>query len=435
MPVRKTVHVKKTNLTEKILLTAIIMILPLENHLPTVGGFSALFLLFAVLGMYVLAFRFSALMKVVMHPICLSAYALILVGFIIESSHPYPTFSILSQFGQMVFGGILVASVCRDREALQWGFYGYIAAGVWMAVVLFLTSYGALSGVSASNFQEADKARNAAFEGKDIEINLNTMARISGQGTVVAFALALVGGSIRKRNILFGIAAFCFIATFLPMSRSGLLAVIMAVSAILLAFGLRAKVIVMGAIFSLCVVIVVPDAVLSRMAFSTEKSRSGKVEARARIYSAALDTFDQYALVGVGSGNFWGPWGMKTNFKHPTYFSVVGPHNSFIATIIYWGIPGLLCLLMIVYQGYRCIPRKCGKDPLSLCVLGVSVTLLIMMMGSHRLYAKELSLGIGLLIASQSWIWQQRVVSSIPHARRKLKVSYSKQGVKSRLIM
>jgi hypothetical protein len=126
--------------------------------------------------------------------------------------------------------------------------------------------------------------------------------------------------------------------------------------------------------------------------------------ARTKVYQAAWDHLPEYGLTGVGAGNFWeGPWGKQSKyfFKH----GVLGAHNCFIQITIYWGLPGLLSLLSVVYFAYKCLPKECGNDPLSLAVLGVAVALFGVMFVMHNLEFKGFSLGLGILVGAQHWIW------------------------------
>jgi hypothetical protein len=414
----------KTTFIEKILLVITIIILPMENGLPTVGGRSVVFLLFAVIGCYVFLNRLQILMRVIKHPVILTAFGLILVGVILETYHTNSSYDGLFRFGQMVFGGILVASLCRDKEALRASFYGYLVASLWLAILIFLTSYSSLSVASAIDFHGASVARDAAFVDNPLEANLNAMARVTGIGAVVALSFALAGtGAAWRRNMFLVGGAFFLIATFLPMSRGAVLSVIVAGAAIMFAYGMGIRIILMLAVLGIGIIIWVPDVVLSRMSFSTEKSASGKLEARAKIYLLAIEHFPEYFITGLGEGNFWGPWGLK-NWMKKKYLGrravVIGPHSCFIAVTIYWGIAGLLAYLAMVYQAYRCFPNKCRRDALSLCLLGLSLMLLMFMMNGHGMASKEFSLGLGLLVSCRCWVWPQGVVPAL-RLERKIK--------------
>lgn len=209
------------------------------------------------------------------------------------------------------------------------------------------------------------------------------------------------------------VGMFCLVGTFLPMSRGAVISVIVAGAAILYAYGMGMRIILMLAVLGIGVMIWVPDVVISRMSFTTEKNTSGKLEARAEVYLAAIEHFPEYYVTGVGEGNFWGPWGLKNWFKKGsgTRAHVIGPHNCFIAVTIYWGIAGFLAYLAIVYQAYRCVPHKCGRDASSLCLLGLGLMLLMFIMNGHLLASKELSVGLGLLVSCRYWVWPRGVVT------------------------
>jgi O-antigen ligase len=156
------------------------------------------------------------------------------------------------------------------------------------------------------------------------------------------------------------------------------------------------------------ILIWVPNVVFSRLTFSTEADH-GKTEGRARIYLAAVEHFPEYAMTGVGAGNFWGPWGERSAYLQHNGL-VYGAHNCFIQVMINWGLLALLTYLVIVWQAYRCLPRRCGADALSRCLLGIAVSLFLLMLVSHRLAAKEFSIGLGLLVAAHCWIWPAGIV-------------------------
>ena len=63
-----------TTTLDRLLLMGTIILLPLEDHLPSIAGFSVLFLLFGVLGLYNVLFRLRALSKISSHPVFLTAY-------------------------------------------------------------------------------------------------------------------------------------------------------------------------------------------------------------------------------------------------------------------------------------------------------------------------------------------------------------------------
>jgi len=316
----------------------------------------------------------------------------------------------------MIAGAIFVASLCRDRQALRANMYGLLVAGIWMSVLLFLTTYGVLRGATATGFGEASKIRVAVSEDIPLESNLNGMARIAAQGAVVAVALALAAKSARRRKLFLGITLFCLVAAFLPISRSGVAIAGIACATVMFKYGVNIRVIIAAAVLGVGILVWVPNVVFSRLTFSTEAHR-GKMESRARVYTAAVKHLPEYILTGVGVGNFWGPWGMHSQFgKHS---GVSGAHNGFVQVTIYWGLAGLAALLAVVWQAYHCLPQRCGADELSLCLLGITVVVFLAIFAAHDLTSKILSLVLGTLVGARCWIWPQGVVQSVSRKHRR----------------
>jgi hypothetical protein len=141
------------------------------------------------------------------------------------------------------------------------------------------------------------------------------------------------------------------------------------------------------------------------MTFSLERN-----EARATVYAAAIDHFSEYVLSGVGAGNFYGNWGKTSEFWLPHHSEVSPAHNAFVQVTIYWGVMGFLALLMVIWQGYRCVPKRCGMDSLSLCLIGIAVTSFLTLFVASDLYAKSYSLLLGMLVGARHWIWPNGIV-------------------------
>jgi O-antigen ligase len=312
----------------------------------------------------------------------------------------------------MYIGAMVIATLCRDTRALRVCTFGYILVGIYLALYLFLSVYGALQGATATDFDEASQVRAEVFQEDVLKANLNSVAFFLAQGTAAAFAIALMSRSAFARYSLLGITALCFIASFLPLSRSGTAITLIACMVVALAYmgsNRRAsfqrlmRIMVLMLALGVCLLLWVPQAAFSRFTVSAASS-DGTPDARTTVYTAAWVHLPEYGLTGVGAGNFWkGSWG-----RHSEFFKtrgVVGAHNCFIQIMIYWGLPGLLSLMSVVYYAYKCLPKECGNDPLSLAVLGVVVALFGVMFVMHGLYFKGFSLGLGILIGAQHWIW------------------------------
>jgi hypothetical protein len=430
-PFRRKLRIHPTTAVERLLLVVTVVLLPLQDHMPVIGGFSMLYLIFGVIGTYVLIRRPNAFGRTMMHPVFLTLYGWLLVGFVIESLHPEASFSELFRIMQMVVAAVFVASLCRDRAALRAALYGYLIAGVWMSLFLFATTYGALSGVTATDYGEATRVQSEIIHDNPFQEGLKQggfsgLAFVAAQGTVVALGYVLTTRSYRWRLLCLGILLFCGVATFLPMSRGGIAIAALTCSTVMYAYGvMRIRTLVVALVLGTGILFWVPNAVYSRLTFSTEPLHSGRTEARARLLLAAVENLPEYIIAGVGAGNFWRSWAKdKDFFRHGTEHksgTVQGAHNSFIQVTVYWGLVGLLPLLAVIYQAYRCLPVRCGADGTSLCLLGIALTLLLLMLVIHVLADKSFSLGLGLLVSAHMWIWPQGKVHPIRPKHRPLR--------------
>jgi hypothetical protein len=398
------------------LLGATIVLLPLQDHLPSVAGFSIVYIMFGVVGVYVLVRRLDALVKVSRHPVFLAGYLLLSVGLVIESVHSNSDYSELMRYGSMIAGALLVASLCSDERALRAGMYGYLIASVWLSVFLFLTSYGALDAATAGGFEDASRIRAQVFSGSSLRVNLNTMAFISSQGVFVALAFMLTSHSLIRRLLFLGVALFCLIASFVPMSRSGTVIAIVSTVIVLLKYKAR-RLQAIGAALVLGVGILIwaPDAAFSRLQYSTE-AHDGKMEGRARVYTAAWKGLPEYVGIGVGTGNFFKEWANRHGLGDG-FGRVYGAHNSFFQVTIYWGLPALLALICIIWQSYRSLPKKID-DASAMALYGIAISLLLWMMATHNLYAKEFSLGLGLIAGAHQW--DRRRIASRRHPVKRI---------------
>jgi hypothetical protein len=403
--VRKALPPPPTTTVERILLMALIAALPIEDHIPTVGGFSILFILFGVLAAYVFANRARTLNRIWLHPVFRAVYVLLLLCFLIEYGHGNAEYRQLLQFGFMFAGGVFVAVLCRDRSALRTALYGYIIGSVWLSVVILSATYGILSGATATSYREASAARAAATEDIGLEGNLNALAFLAVQGGVVALAMTLTARSAMRRGMMLGITAFCLLAAFLTMSRGGIGIAALCCSAIIFRYrASRLRSMAMAAALGILLMSLIPNVVFTRFTYSTE-------DGRARSYNAVFETVSEYVLFGVGSGNFWNSWAVRHGFITGGG-KAMGAHNTFLQITINWGLPALLALLVLIWFVHRCIPKGCGNDALALCLPGIALSLFLIMFFSHNFYDKWYSLGLGLLVGANHWIWPNGTIQS-----------------------
>lgn len=404
-----------TTVGGRVLLFTAIVMLPLQDYFPQVAGIGFGFVIFAALAAYAIVHCTRALGTIWYHPVFMAAYIFIGVSALLEFSSPLSSYNDISRFGQMIVGAVSVAALCRDRSVLAAGLYGYIAAGLWVSVVLYSTGYGTLQGMQADDFNEASQLRAQAYGKKPLGANINSLALICGQGAIIAFALSLFDRLKHLRPLLLGIVVFSLIASFLPMSRGVAVVLLVSLAAIVYAQGFRhGKTLILICVLGMGVYMVVPDAVWSRMVFSTERGEGGKMESRARLYDTAISRLPEYLVSGVGAGNFHKDWGYKKWYtKHIGGVLVPLPaHNTPLAITVYWGIIGLSMFMWFIWCVYRSIPLGCGRDELSLALLGIIISLGVYMFQIHTFHDKQFALGIGMLVGARQWIWPRGIVST-----------------------
>jgi hypothetical protein len=378
------------------------LIIPLEAHVRVVPNFSIVFLMFGVLAGYVAINRLRCLDSVWMHPVFVAAYVFIGISAAAELANPLSSSYLIGRFALMIGGALLVASLGRDRAALNALLYGYIAAALWLGALLVLTSYGTLSGVVATNFNEASQARVEAFRDAPIEGNIDGFALVCVQGGIVGMAFALASASVRRRNIFGLMGIFCLLASSLPMSRMAILIDLVACAMVLKTYGVKkGRVWLLAGLLAATAVFLVPSAIWSRMTGDSKETRFS-------FYDNAIRDVDDYWYMGVGEGNYFKKWGFEKGYAHTNVdvTMVYGVHNAFLQVLILWGVIGLLTFLAIIWQAYRCIPKRCGSDPLALSVLGLAVSLFLHLPFSHNIENKGFSVGLGMLVAYQRWLGQ-----------------------------
>jgi O-antigen ligase len=152
-------------------------------------------------------------------------------------------------------------------------------------------------------------------------------------------------------------------------------------------------------------VLLVPDAIWSRMGIMTE---GGQKDSRVSFYESAIQHVNDYWLSGVGAGNYYQKWGFENGFAKLNDSDgssmVYGVHNAFLQVMMNWGLIGLLAFVAVFLLAYRCLPRIYNNDSLALGILGIAVSTFLVMPFINAFFYKGLSLGLGMLVAYQLWM-------------------------------
>jgi hypothetical protein len=403
----------QTTKVGRLLLMVSIMLLPLQDHFPAIGSFGVMFFVFAVLASYAIINSPHTLDRVWLHPVFIAAYTFTVLGMLLEFASPESKYDDILRVGMMVGAAVCIASLCADRLALRACLYAYIGTALWLGIVLFLTSYGALQGVSTSNFTEASLARAQVMRQVPIGANANGMAFACLQGGVVAFAFALTESRLYRRNSFLAITIFCSVASCLAMSRGSIAIGIVSCSVVLYARGLtKSKSLISAAALGLFILFLVPNTVWTRFDTSALSAEGDveQMESRVALYVLALRHLPEYVLTGVGAGN-----SMQALGEWSTWV-----HNSFLHVTIQLGLLGLFAFIIVIWRAYKCLPTGCGRDGLALALVGVALSLFLLLFFTHNYNEKHFSLGLGMLVASRCWIW--------PDGTIQLENSFSEQS-------
>lgn len=396
----------RSNLTERTLLVGFIVLTPLQSYFPTFGGASVTFLYMLMAIGYIVLRRPRALMKTLLHPICLAGFGLAGVGLLMEFLHGNPVFRTGAGIGLMVVGAAAVGVFCRDQKALRFALYGFMLASFIVGLVVILTAYGKLAAVEVQDFDEASFARSSVYKEKPLGSDINSLAFYASQGVIAALVLGLTTRSFFRRNLVLVVGVFLVVGTFLPMSRGAIVGLMFSCLAVVYLYGLvRPKVIIALGILLFGVLMLVPSAVLTRFDLTNTAGKERVTESRGMTYVAALDQFSDYFLIGVGETEFWGKWGRSSGFYNRDMHKVIGPHNLYVQANLFWGLPGLLALLAVVWQAYKFFPKIPKPEPLRLFLVGICVSVLMESLVVQIFQGKEFSIALGLIIGSSLWVW------------------------------
>jgi hypothetical protein len=396
---------------DRLLLIVTVALLPMQANIPTFKGMGVLFFVFAGLIVYQLFVRPRILFRTAQHPVFLTGFIFLGIAFIFETVQGHSSYSGILRIGFMMIGGVLLASLCRDRRALESGMYGYILGGVILSALLVFTTQGRLNPSEAGgDFYEASVQRGKVFQGNPLKDNLNTMSFFAAQSAIVAIALALGETRFFQRYVLFGLSAICIMGTLIPMSRSGLVILVMSSGLALFSYGvMRPRVILAVGVLAAIALAWMPAMMWDRLTISTEKTQMSNYlqDSRVDVFQTVMKYFPEYAITGVGEGNYYGEWGSQRDFRQGNG-QVMNPHNSYARVLINWGAIGLIAFLMFVWQVYRCLPTSKPRDPLKICLRALALAVFLWLFLIDTIQAKEFSMILGFLVAADLWVWPRK---------------------------
>jgi len=403
----------KTTLFERSILFSLMVAIPFQQYVPTIGGISLPFILMGMGATYLLVWRMNTVQRICLHPVFLAGFAFVMVGMLLELAHYSFGFSEVGRIFFMLLGGIILASLCRDEKALKVSLYGILTGATLVALVLIFSSYDTLAAAQSTDYREASRVRASFGRGGMRTENLNILGFVMAQGAIIGLGFAFNAKVTYIKFLFWAITLCCFIGTFMPMSRSALLILFITGGVIVYAKGLLNPKAIFGClILVLTVGAFVPDVVWKRFTIATDKTSTGRSEdSRLDLYALGVTELPEVILTGVGKNNFYGSWGKTRGFHGK------GTHNSVTQIAYYWGLAGVIGLGAIIWQVYRSLPKIYGWDPLRLGILGLSLSMLCRSMLMHQLYDKRISIVLGLVTGASVWIWPRDPVRKMSFQR------------------
>jgi len=401
----ETVLSYKSSLADKVLLFLVVASIFFEPLLPYFGGSSTTFFLFVFITAYVVFTRGQAIIKIAKSKYFLVFIFFTIVCVLMESIHYYQNYEYILRFANMGLGIFIISLLCRDKEALDVTVTSFILCSAANSVYLISGPFNYLRTYSVQGFNEASKARIEAFEQFSMRDHLNDISIFSGLGSILGI-IAFIYEKIRWRKVVYAILILlALIGIFLPASRTGALIFIVS----LFIFGYKTKVKVKPLIVPviLCtavLLLIVPDVVWVRIGSIARLSEIQGEDSRAKLYQAIFRNIDQYLFTGVGSGYYWKSWAVKAGITNINDVYVpMAPHIAFFQVWIYWGLPGLMSFLFMMYIFSQALNKDISNDRQKASIYIFMAIIPVVFLFYSSFYHKAFAVGAGLMLASRYW--------------------------------
>jgi hypothetical protein len=390
---------------DRLSLVALTLVIPFQEALPTLGRFSVAYVVFALVLLRTFLVRNSALRTILRHRAVAGLFALIGLGTLVEAVHPHRDFESLRRLGEMTLGLVLVAALCTDRKAIRALLFALMADAFVAGLIVFLSSYGALRSATAADYEMATRLRGRIFEEQVLGLNLNNLAIYIGLGAVTALGYGLSARGPVTRLLCLAVGSFCLVCAFLPMSRSGMLATLAGCALVVLR-DTRHRGPLGRAIQLLVLVVVVltfvPQVTFARFTWDAGTRTTGEFrDSRTQVYGSAAKHVTEYALFGVGAGDFKERWAADHGFWRSG--GVEGAHNSYLQILINWGLIALLPALYITARMLTAC-RQLRPESFASTLQGVALVLVLGLCVSHVFYAKHIAVVLGCLVGASHWL-------------------------------
>lgn len=395
----------RSRLLDRVLVFLLVFSIYFEANLPFWGKASTPFLLFGITVAYLSFFRLPSLFRIISSRYFLASMAFATLCTLMESIHPRPMYEPITRFINMSVGVFCIAVMCRDRKALDVALFAFILASALQSVVLIAGTLNLLRVSSADGLHDATRVRIMAFEELFLKGNLNEISYFEAIGAIIGVIWSYYEKIRWRKIVLLLLTIPSILGVFLPASRTGALLFFLS----LVVFAVKSNIpyrryLLSGLALTLFLLLAVPGVVWVRLGSVVRIQELKEEDSRMRIYSSLVNHMDDYVLTGVGAGEYWNRWAIRSGITNRYTTDVASAaHNAFFQVWIFWGLPALLAFLYLIHTFYRAVDSDIRgsrrKSSVFLFVLMIPVIFLVY----HSFYHKTFSIGLGLLLASRWW--------------------------------
>jgi O-antigen ligase len=313
------------------------------------------------------------------------------------AEQPSHGLEVASRYVLSAFLFLIVFTAVRTRQHVRWLLWAFVVASTLSG------AYGLVVPPPAT-----DEDRLAGTIGEP-----NQLAAVLVAGVVIALALAVVEkGKPLHRLVLLTAAGLCLLATFLTLSRAGLIALVIAmVAAVIVAGRWRAQVFAVAALVITTLFVFFAFVATPHQRDRVTSVGTGATTGRSDIWTVGWRMVQAHPVNGVGVGQF------QTSAVH----FLIAPgaiqrsdliidtpkvaHNIYLHVLAEMGVVGLTAFLLIIGFALRCALRAAqafqrrgdaAMDLISRAVFVALVGILAADFFASEQFSKQLWLLLGL---------------------------------------
>lgn len=390
---------------DRFLLGMLVASIFFEPYLPYLSGSSTPFWIFVIASFYTALTRIQTFEKVISSYYFLAVIGFALICAMMESLHPDSDYSVVTRFISMSSGMFCISVLCRNTKTIDVIIYTFIFCSALNAIIIIEGTFNFLTSYSAAGFDEASRARITAFEDLTVKDYVDDVSILSSIGAILGMVMFFYEKVKWKKVMLFILLVLSTIGTLLPASRTGALVLLVGMGIFLLKSKVSWKRLVIPAVgVSIFMYFFIPQVVWERIVSTLNFTEIREVDSRARLYTAMFRHFKDYFFDGVGMGNYWKSWAVASGITNISSYHEAKPiHSAFFQVWIYWGLPGIISFLLMLYIFSRALKRNSLDNRQITGIYIFIVVIPVILLFYPMIYHKAFAVGTGLMLATKFW--------------------------------